>query len=62
MKKLKINPYELGISDYNEHGESKNPYEEFTPKWSLYNKGFNSCWWPEMTTNLVKGPVDKILA
>ena len=39
MKKLKINPYELGISDYNEHGESKNPYEEFTPKWSLYNKG-----------------------
>lgn len=41
MKK-KDNPYESGSKDGYANKVSANPYPEFSEKWALYNKGYNS--------------------
>lgn len=47
----KPNPYELGrqhglawVDAGKPRNRSANPYREFSGKWALYNRGFNSTW------------------
>ena len=55
MRFNKLNPFELGVKNANEWVEagkprsaSKNPYREFSEKWALYNKGYNSIIFPAL--------------
>lgn len=44
---MKLNPYEKGQSDYKDGLKSMNPYPEFSAKWGLYNRGYNTgAGWP----------------
>lgn len=42
------NPYEQGVADA-KRGICMNRYPEFSEKWALYNRGFNSIANPWMT-------------
>jgi hypothetical protein len=39
------NPYELGVRDANGKGYN-NPFPEFSEKWALYNRGYNTTKYP----------------
>ena len=37
-----LNPYEQGRADGLASKPSANPYREFSERWALYNRGYNS--------------------
>lgn len=50
------NPYELGKAaaeewletDKSQPAHDKNPFPQFSPKWGLFNKGFNQTAYPHL--------------